>query len=711
MTLTVPMAPVSSGQRAPTLRAEAPQTGAAIADFGAVVQQLGDRLEGDRLDREAQQLQLDITRDLGRARLEFEQMTDPDQIDRLWPQRMAELQASYMEGTREDGRPRVDRKLRNRIGMTFQELGDRHALALAGNAIGLRHSQREATYIEYVGEVSGQAATADLGTVETLIQGRLEQIDQLEAAGTFSAEQAATERQKAAAEVLNAHAIGLIDSDPAGFLETADAGAFDRLGDEALAQRRVQAQNALERNAAAAQTEADRAAREAEQAEASNLRRVSDVVKRGGRVSQADRDLVAASGHELGPAARAALALSDEIPDLSRKSPPEVMELIRTEEARTVAQGYQLERVEYLRQLHGQLEKGYSSDPVATDAATGGQVPELPEFNPAEPQEFAGGLARRMQHGIAMAASGKVATPQFLTGPERDTYRAIAAPEADPAGRARLIETALAAIEVLPPAAQRQALTGFMGEIGASAVMLHATDLLAAGGNAGLVPAMLRGEQKLRLGTVATPSAQQQRTVFNDVTGGTLDMLPGPAARLISAAEAIYADRAGAIDPETMKSSAWTQGAARTAYVEAVQIALGAQPDRTQALTIGGVQDIQGRPTLLPVGVGQADVEQALGDVDFLLRGARWNARENGWDFSQASAPNLDALQRASRDRQQAPQMIWDHWQDTSIEPVPGTSYYRLRHHKPDGTSQIVPDARGREYQFSLPILMMETRR
>lgn len=711
MTLTVPMAPVSTGQRAPTLRAETSQTGEVIAGFGEVVQQLGTRLENDRLDREAQQLQLDITRDLGRARLEFEQMTDPDEIDRLWPQRMAELQKSYMEGRREDGRPRVDRKLQPRIGMVFQELGDRHALALAGNAIALRHSQRAATYIEYVAEASGQAATADVGTIETLIQGRLEQIDQLEAAGTFSPEQAAQERQKAAAEVLNANAIGLIDNDPAGFLALADTGVFDRLGDEALAQRRVQAQNALERNAAAAQTEADRAAREAEQAEAANLRRVSDIVKRGGRVSQADRDLVAASGHELGPAARAALALSDEIPDLSRKSPAEVMELIRTEEARTVAQGYQLERVEYLRQLHGQLARGYSSDPVATDAATGGQVPELPEFDAAAPQQFAGGLARRMAHGFAMAEAGKVAAPQFLTAAERETYSALAAPEADPAGRARLIETALAATEALPPESRRQALTGFMREVGASDVMLHAADLMGAGGDAGLVPTMLRGEQKMRLGTVATPSTAQQRTVFNDVTGGTLDMLPAQASRLIAAAEAIYADRAGAIDPETMKTGAWAHGAARTAYVEAVQMALGAQPDRNGALTIGGVQDIQGRPTLLPVGVGQADVQQTLGDVDNLLRGARWNARENGWDFSQATEPNLGALQRASRDRQQAPQLTWGHWSDTSIEPVPGTSYYRLRHHASDGTSQIVPDVRGREYQFSLPILMMETRR
>jgi hypothetical protein len=712
MTLTVPTAPVSAGARAPTLRLDTPQTGEVIAGFGDVMKQVGDRLETDRLDRAAQRLQLDITRDLGRARLEFEQMTDPDQIDTLWPQRVAELRTQYLSGNGQDGRPRVDRKLANRVGLIFEELGERHALALAGNAIALRHSQRAATYIEYTAETSAQAATTDVGTLDALIQGRIDQINQLRAAGTFTPEQAAAEIQKATGEVLNAHVIGLIDSDPAAFLEAADAGVYDRLGGEALAQRRVQAQGALDRQAAAAATEAERLSREAEQAEAANLRRIADVVGRGGRISTADRDLVAGSTHQLGNATRAALALSDEIPDLARKSPAELQALIRAEEAKTVAEGYELERVEYLRQLQARLQTGYSSDPVATDAAVGGAVAQLPQFDPANPQAFTGGLAQRMAQGFDRFATGKGAAPQFLTAAERESYRAIAAPEADPAARARLIQSALTAAEQLPAAQRRQALTGFLTEVGATEVMRHAADLIAGGGRADLVPTMLRGEQKLRLGTIAVPSEAQQRVAFQTVTGGAMDNIVAPTPQIMAAAAAIYADRAGAIDPETMKGAAWAQGAAQAAYTEALQLALGAQPDASGNLTIGGVQTVKGRPTLLPVGVPQAEAERVMQDVDALLRGGRWRPQGDlsGWDYSAGTGPNLVPLQRASRDRQRIPQLTWGHWQDTSIEPVQGTSYYRLRYHGADGTSQIVPDDRGEDFLFSLPVLMMEIR-
>ena len=211
MTLVTPKAGLTAGRSADIRVAD---TGGAAADavarFGDRIAQVGARLEADRLDREASRAQIDMTRELGRARQEFEQMSDPDAIDRGWPERVNQLRAQLLDGQTEDGRPRVDPKIRDRVGLAFDDLATRYGLVLGRRAVTARQAQRRQNWGAMSEEVVSQAATADedvrsalLDQAQAMISRDLEagQIDRAEADKRSVALQDAVETAHMAAQV------------------------------------------------------------------------------------------------------------------------------------------------------------------------------------------------------------------------------------------------------------------------------------------------------------------------------------------------------------------------------------------------------------------------------------------------------------------------------------------------------------------------------
>jgi len=186
MSLTVPKAGVLAGRTA-NLSVETPQAGGVVAQFGAKIAQIGGALEADRLDRQATRLQIDMTRELGQARQEFAQMTNPDMIDQGWPTTVAGIRAQFMDGKDANGRPLVDPKIQDRVGLAFDSLATKHGLALGQVAVAARQSQRDTNWADYSGEVINQSASVDAATRDTMVAQATDVINSDVAAGRIDA--------------------------------------------------------------------------------------------------------------------------------------------------------------------------------------------------------------------------------------------------------------------------------------------------------------------------------------------------------------------------------------------------------------------------------------------------------------------------------------------------------------------------------------------
>lgn len=701
MTLTVPRAGVIGGAAAQLRPVPAPQFGEAAAQLGGAIKQLGDTIEAERLDREAQRLQLDITRDLGKARLEFEQMTDPDQIDAAWPERMAAIRAHYFDGTREDGRPRVDPKLRGRMDLAFTELADRHAYSLASNAIALRHSQREATWIDYSREVTTQAATADPATRETLIAQADGQIDSLLAAGTITPEEAARRKQALRGEVTAASAITLIDTDPVGFLEAADAGEFAELGAEGLARARVQATGELARReaAAAAQLEKD------QQLQA---RRVNDeldqliTLTQGGRRAQqlamlANPTVRAVADPEKLAEADAMAALLEETPTLAEMTLPQLDAQIAAERERSLSRDYEARRMTILEDLRDAKAEAIRTDIVAAGQSAGAIGAPI-EFDPADELAFRGALrTRRDETDLFARREGQAAPPVPLTEAERETLRERAKVTTDPAERAVLARSVAAE---LGDAGVRQ--------ISDDPVFAHMAGFLAAGGNERLAQRAFRGQQVLDAQNIVLPPLKDRLDPQFEEMADLLDRLPGgeyAKAGIRATADAFYAEAnrgiaggrsgggvTGDLDPD--------------AYRQALHEAMGGTGPVDDDTARGGVQEVRGALTILPRGIGAGQVEDAF---DRLGMAATVAQDEMGRpvDLSAFDAATLDRQLSAASRNGKAPRINGQPIDERTLRRLTlqavGDDAYVLVY--PD-TGEAVLDEDGQELQLSLTRLL-----
>lgn len=599
--LTVPRAGLSAGA-APNIRLAAPDTGEAIARFGQQMLQVGTRMETDRLDREMQRIGTEMTRDLGQARLEFEQVTDPDAIDRDWPARMAAIRQSYLTGQGADGAPRVDPKNAERFGLAFDELSNRHALALAGNAVALRHSQREAGWVEYRHELETQAATTDPATAETLLAQGEAAIDARVKAGSISPEQGAKEKLDLRGSVANAAAIGEIDRDPEGFLEAAGRGEYDALGAEAVAARRVQAEGAIAARDKAAAQAADTQYRAWKSRTEGRLRDIIGVIGKG-RVSADEAILSDPAVQEAAPAlvaeARGAARLRDSKNALNLQTPEETRAMIAERRRQPITQPWQHDELAALEAKADRDLTEWGKDGVAYAQSLGMAVPALPE---ATDPAFGDGLMHRIAFGQTLADRGYTAAPAYLTLDEQAALRERIAVSADPAERTRLARTLGSTLGRADPRA--------LAALSDDPVFTHMAGFLAGGGNDALAAEAFRGQQALKEQNVILPPASKRvGAVFGQV-GGLFADLPGgdkTLAEVTAAADALYARRMGSLDPAGDMDSGQ--------YVQAVHEVLGGTGSYDGGT--GGVQDVAGALTILPMGISAAQAERAINRLGY----------------------------------------------------------------------------------------------
>ncbi len=616
MTLTVPRAGITAG-RAPGIQVEADETGAAVAQFGARISQAGQSILNDALDRQATRLQIDMTKALGEARLEFEQMNDPDAIDTGWQQRATELRQRFVTG---DERNPMHPRLRERVGLAFDELANRHALALGARAIEARRNQRAAHLVEYTQAVTTQAATADPGTRQTLLRQFRDDLDRRVAANELTPLQATELYIRETERVYQAAAIDMIDTNPQGYLDLDAAGEWvDHMSPEAAATNRVRAQGKLDAMDEAARRDAERVARERTAEIGGQLDAIYTLAK-SGHVRQGAAQFLAdpeVQAHPRWREVNAQFLLLEAKPDLMRMTPSEIDGILSDEAERPKINGWEADITSALETARRSVADGWQKDGITFARQQGFQVPDLPPFDPTNPAAFEAGLRQRVEFGARAVAEGYTNLPPIFSDAEREQLRLAAANSADPAARAELARAVYTATGGNPDVVARQ--------IDADGVFTYAAGLQGETGSPSLAAAMFRGQQKIAGKTVNLPSQRDEILVFDAVTGGIFDDQPQVKAQIMEAARALYADTATGIEPEDTQSGYFRDGEGRRAYEQAVQRALGGvQSGRGY---VGGVQEVRGNGwTVLPHGVSPAQLEGARLAVGAVLSGGSVDA-------------------------------------------------------------------------------------
>lgn len=718
MSLTVPTGGVIAG-RAANVRAPATDAGESIAQLGRAIQEKQKQWQDERSQMDMRRTQLDIARDMGAARLEVEQLSDPDEVDRQWSVRSAEIRERYL-GPDENGQPRYDARTAGALDLSFTEMGDRHALALGNHALGLRRSMREAQAIAYQSDIVARAAVADPDTLNIYVEQGAGSIDDRLRAGTISHEQAEKEKAALASGIYGARASQMILDDPEGFLTASDAdstgspGVWSALGDD-LAAYRLTARKEVDRRAAAAARDAESQAKARTDAIGKRLDEMGGLMSSGFSVS--DEEFLKepeVQSHPKFAATRAAQSLRDETPGIQSMTVAELDTAIDAEMSRPKTHGWEAERVKVLRSWRDEAEAKSDQDYVSLARDTGHRPPELPDFDPADPGGFAQGLQARMSYDATATGKGWTRTQAVFSQDERTRLKSVLDPKSDPGPKIALAQAVLAA-------AGQQSERVF-GILEADPVFMRATRAMVQTGNPVLAESILRGQQKMQTGTVNMPAEKQMVSVFDQVTGGAFDADPKMKAGLIGAARALYADNAAGVNPDGENSVIpfMDDEEGQDLFGQSVQRVLGASADRNGNMTTGGLQEVSGHQVYLPAGVAVDDVDATLNLLDRHLRGRvrmqlfgedTWSPPAEG----EADPDRLRAFRAASIDAS-VPNLGKDPartFSSLSLQRVGESEIYELVQ-KRNGRVTVVPradDPMGRAWRFSLKELMREARK
>lgn len=723
MSLTVPEAGVVAGRSANTAVNRPGELGAGLAGLGRAMLDVGTKIKAERDDIDMRRTQLQMTRDMGQARLEVEQIGDPAEIGPAWEAKKAEIRGRYL-ALDKNGKPTIDPQKAEAYDLMFMDLDGKHAFDLAQNAVKLSRSQREAAWVDMRAQIEMDGLNADETTLGALLDVANGAIDQRAAQGLISPEAAATEKQQLKTGIYQNRANARIEADPAAFLAEAEAGSWDDLGADALSKGTLAAQAELARRETEATKETERQTKAVDSAIKSRFEDMSSIAKDGRKATdeawldspevkariEANPELAAAHAK-----LQAARSLRDEIPGLRQMTAAQLDAEIRKEEAKDVAQPYQTERLTVLREYRETAAKDWATNKVDAARKAGMAVPDLPDFDPTDPTPYAEGIAKRIAYDDALKGQDYGDAPGIWDTAEKAKVDAVIDPKADMAPK-------LALAEALAKATRGNPETVLRG-MSADPTFNHATMMLAVTGDRALAAGILQGAQKQALGTVTLPAETQMSMDFDEITGGIYEDNPKAKAQVMAAARAYYANGAAGLNPEGVDSKIpyMDDTAARDAYRLAVQRVTGAAPDANGDLTVGGLQDVRGAMTVLPAGVSVRAVESTFDTLDNDLSG--WNRnytspRRYAGTYGESYPPANDRLARfraASLDGS-TPDLGSDptSWfRQTHLVQVKG-DIYEL-HYSLDGRSVPVRradgDRAGSAWRFKLTDLIREGQR
>lgn len=687
MALIVPRATTIAGA-APRTQAQ-PQLniGAAAAQLGSGLEAMAAKLIEARVQSRTQAAQLDMTSDFAQARLQVAQITDPAQVGPAWDQATAAIQTKYLPMDAQ-GNSTLDPREAEALSLAFKDLSGKHTNAIADQQIQLGNSQAEANWAGARDRITSLAVTGDPETAQAALDLGMQNIDALLANGTYSPAKAESERIALRQDWTAAQASKALAADPKAFLDQLDKGQWNDLGQTGLLQMQTAAQSEIARRAAEGAKNADIATKQLDTQFADRLKAIADITGQG-RLAVDEKLLTdpvliarAAENPDIALAlnkAHASIALRDDVPDLRMMTVSQLQALATQEAARPLVEAYDGQRLTVINDLIQKKLTGYATDLPGTMAAEGFVVPALPAFDPAKPASFAAGLSQRIAFAAQAQKEGRTQSFQPLSPSEVAALKPMLDPKADTA-------TKLALLSSIATASKGKA--GLVaGSLGADPTAAGVATLLATRNDMALAESILRGNQKVALGLRSMPTDKAQNAVFDTVTASQFENDPALAAQLKGMAAAYYADHASGINPDGSQSvvapvtDLFNDTAAQDEYKVAVAVVTGAKPDASGALTIGGIQEVNGAPVWLPSGIGKDQTEAAIRAVGYSLNSMDPAIRADPLMKDALPADPMAALKAASIDGS-LPYLGGDNarywWRTAQFERVGQSSVYNL---------------------------------
>ena len=705
--ITVPQGGSIAGRSA-DIRIERPDIGGFVAEAASAVAEKMGKIVATQRAVKYSQTELAMTKELGTEYQRVAQYTDPAQIEAEWPQIEAGIRDKYVNAKDENGKPLLTPDEADTLGLQLGGLSVKHGFNLGARAIELTDSQAKAAWDTARLDIVNTAATADPDTMGALIELGEAAIDRLPG---ILPDEAVKQKQEFRAGVANARVIAAIDQDPLAAVAALKAGTYDDLGAEAVAQRIVTAQAEADRRAAAAATAGEAEAKKRTDAIGKDLDTMTTLFGKGVKVAQEDLlNDPAYKAHPKYPEAVAARDLAREVPNIRQMTPTQLDAEIAKEKAKPKDAAYQTERLTVLQTWRDEAVTALDTDPKAALTTAGLPAPAIPAFDPADTAPFTAALAESISFDEFQRGKGYTDKSAIFSKGDKTALQAVLAPGADAGPKVAL----LTAIE-----------TGSNGKAGevlaaleADPVTRRTAKVLRVTRDPGLAEAILRGGQKLDGKTVVPPSRKDQVMAFDALTGGVFDDQPALKAELMEATLALYADNARGIDGETQSTAGdgLAAGAAYTVYHQSLQQLLGAQTDRNGALTVGGLQEVNGGLTVLPVGMSVRDVEAGWDRIAAGLSGRtgqRTDRDTTTGDKAAVSAVTMDVFRGASTDPGALPDLGSDpagRFATLTLSRVGESDVYELMIERNGRMTPVQVAGQDYAYRFRLKDLMRGAR-
>lgn len=593
--ITVPQGGNIAGRSA-EIRIERPDMGGFVSQVGAAVAQKMGQIKEQQRSVVVEKTKLDMTKEQGEAYQRVAQLTDPAEIETAWATEQAALREKYVNGKDAAGNPLLTPEEADALTLTFDGLATKHGFALGERTVKLTESQQAAAWSAARLDIVNTAATADPDTMAALVEYGEAAIDRLPG---LMPDQKQAQKEAFRGEVMNARVISAIDQDPAAALAALNAGTYDALGAEAVAQRKATAQAELDRRTAADQKASEAATKTRNDAIGKRLDTIADLALKGRLVEDeqylSDPEVQA---HPDYPKAKAAIELRKEVPNLDVMTVAQLDQQIAAEEKRPITETWQNERLTVLRDMREKKATAMATDPKVALKDAGLPAPDIPDFDPNDTAAFSAALSNAVSFDGWQREQGYSEQSAVFTKDQKTKLKAVLAPGADAGPKVALMGAILEGTKGNP--------SNVLADLEADPVTRRAAKVLGLTRDAGLTQSILRGQQKAEADTVLKLPRAEQIRIFNEVSGGVFSDAPVAVQdELMSAAAALYADGAQGIDPTAQPEEAYAL------YEQSFIRLLGAQPDRNGAYTVGGLQEVNGALTVLPVGMSAQAVEDA----------------------------------------------------------------------------------------------------
>ncbi|MEO1024024.1 MAG: hypothetical protein AAFX07_00540 [Pseudomonadota bacterium] len=689
MTLTLPQSGRRPGRIASVTPIEGGQVAAAAAQLGNVAANVGQRVEQERLTHQSQRARVDYAKELGELRLAVDQVGDPDDKDARWTEGVGDIRNRYL-----GEQSQLDPRVRRDLDAAFDDLANSHALQVGQSVLAGRRARREAMWIEHSADIATQAASVDGETRDTLLDQAAAMLADRVASGDIDEAQSITLLRNLIGEVDNAAAIGLIGRDAEAFIAAQDAGVFASLGPEANARYRNQAETAIASAEKDARTAEEKAERDRQKAIGDRLGEMADIYSKGrAPIDEVWLQQPEVQAHEDFGRVMAAKRLREQGVEILSMTPAQIQAEINAERERPVVFRYQTEYLELLEAQLTEAEEAWSSDPIeAARARLGEQVPELPLQG--DPGDLAGALVQRTFLSDQLERDGFIDGPAILSDAEKAQLAEAIGIEADPAERARLAGEMARGLRGRP---------GFLAALSGDPVFQQIGSLLAAGGSPRVAEEVFRGQQVIESKTALLPPiADRTEAAFLEL-GALMADVPGGEQRqaaMVAAADALYARRKRLTDP--------TDDIDEDAYRQAMHEVMGGSGTYDARDAQGGVQEVRGQLTFMPVGVNARSVETALDTI-----GRRGEASSRGRtvqrDNADALASQLEAISLSGNLPTIGTKPL-DHdvLDELELKAIGGDAYVFVFRSRVG--ERVVTDSDGGEYVFSLRRLLREVR-